>query len=83
MGYGGEVRGGGTGGGGRVGCTAGGDLILFDLSTDLEAHRPPGGRSMALATTLHIGRPCMQCTPSRVRGPGGGGVRPVAVPWAG
>ena len=33
---------------------------------------PPGGRSMAVPTTLHIGRPCMQCTPGRVHGPGGG-----------
>ena len=36
---------------------------------------------MAVPTTLHIGRPCMRCTPSRIRGPGGG--RPVAVPWVG
>ena len=36
---------------------------------------------MAVPTTLHIGRPCMQCTPGRVHGPrgGGGGGRPVAV----
>ena len=31
---------------------------------------------MAVPTTLHIGRPCMQCTPSRVRGPGGAGLLP-------
>ena len=28
---------------------------------------------MAVPTTLHIGRPCMPCTPGRVRGLGGGG----------
>ena len=28
---------------------------------------------MAVPTTPHIGRPCMQCTPSRYCGPGGGG----------
>ena len=31
---------------------------------------------MAIPTTLHIGRPCMQCTPGRVRGPGGAGLSP-------
>ena len=36
---------------------------------------------MAVPTTLHIGWPCMRCTPGRISGPGGGeGGRPVAVP---
>ena len=29
---------------------------------------------MAVPTTLHIGRPCMQCTPGHVHGPGGAGM---------
>ena len=36
---------------------------------------------MAVPTTLHIGRPCMQCAPSRRRGLGGG--RLAAVPRVG
>ena len=31
---------------------------------------------MAVPTTLHIGRPCMQCTPSPICGPGGAGLSP-------
>ena len=33
----------------------------------------PGGRSMAVPTTLKFRRPCMPCTPHRISGPGGGG----------
>ena len=52
------------------------DLISFDLRADLEAHRPPGGHSMAFSMTLHISRPCMLCAPSRRRGLGGAGSPP-------
>ena len=31
---------------------------------------------MTVPMTLHIGRPCMQCTPGRIRGPGGTGLSP-------
>ena len=51
------------------------------MRADLEAHRPPRGRSMAVPTTPHIGWPYMLCAPGRSRGPGEG--RPVAVPWVG
>ena len=35
---------------------------------------------MAVPTTLHIGRPGMQCTPGRVSGPGGAGLSPCRGP---
>ena len=72
--------GGGVRGGIRGGYVGGdgGYLFRFDLRDDVEAHRPPGGRSMAVPTTLHIGRPCMQCTPGRIRGPGGQACRRAA-----
>ena len=39
---------------------------------------------MAVPATLHIGRPCVQCTPGRVCGPGGGGEATPAGPgWEG
>ena len=31
---------------------------------------------MAVPRTLHIGRPCMRCAPSCIRGPGGAGLSP-------
>ena len=34
---------------------------------------------MAVPTIVHIGRPCIRCTLRRIRGPEGGGGRPVAV----
>ena len=36
---------------------------------------------MAVPTTLHIGRPCMQCTAGRVCGPGGGKACHRAAGW--
>ena len=78
-GYRGEVQGGIRGGyGGGVRGGDGGDLFRFYLRADVDPQRPPGGRSMAVPTTLHIGRPCMQCTPGRIRGPGGQACRRAA-----
>ena len=46
------------------------------MRADLEAHTPPRGRAMAVPTTLHIGRQCMQCTPRPRPRAGWGGLSP-------